>query len=177
MPSGKLRDGLAVACMCDIPFRDLGIHVIRYGDFGIACYKERAIDNYFNPVLYVHQDHYLLRWAEELIEKAESLSGSNPELTKTLDSYNFLLGSIVKGSNLKAPFDWMFKGSESSAHNFYYEREWRSTTRWKLRDGDVAAIVMPEFAIDQFKKAMGFHANGKWLLKRPIIPVEMIVDL
>mgnify|MGYP001599028617 CR=1 FL=1 len=88
MPSGKERRGCPISCMCDIPFKDLKIHITRYGKFGIAFYKEAAImHGLFNPVLYAHRDHVLIKKAEELIEELETQAASNQSLKSILKQY------------------------------------------------------------------------------------------
>jgi len=73
MPSQKDRWGYGCSCMCDIPFRDLKIHIVRYGNFGIAFHKRHGIIlGHFNPVLYVHKDHPLFKHAESLIDEVET---------------------------------------------------------------------------------------------------------
>jgi hypothetical protein len=42
-----------VVCFCDIPVSDLGIHVEKYGPFGIAFPKATLVDRGANPVFYV----------------------------------------------------------------------------------------------------------------------------
>ena len=47
--------GYPVSCLADIPLKDLPIHAERYGTFAIGFHKEKAIENNFNPVLYINK--------------------------------------------------------------------------------------------------------------------------
>jgi Putative abortive phage resistance protein AbiGi, antitoxin len=80
MNSGERRGGHRVACVCDIPFRDLRIHTLRYGTIGIAFHKKAALEKgHFNPVFYVHRRNPLFDQAHDLVKKlTQWISTLNP---------------------------------------------------------------------------------------------------
>jgi hypothetical protein len=45
-----------MVCFCDIPIGDLGIHIKKYGQFGLAFKKSFLIERGANPVLYVERN-------------------------------------------------------------------------------------------------------------------------
>ena len=49
--------GYPVSCLADIPLKDLPIHAERYGTYAIGFHKESAINNQFNPVMYVNREN------------------------------------------------------------------------------------------------------------------------
>jgi len=173
MPSQKQRIGYKCSCMCDIPFRDLRIHIIRYGPFGIALYKSSAITSgYFNPVLYMQNNHPLFDRAENLIEELEKISSPHQELDKTLTEFLTLLGTYVKSSNLLSKIHLDPKIDDEQSNNFYYEREWRSAYDWNFQETDVAAIMLPQKYLGDFRSAI----SGKFP-NATIISTEMIESL
>ncbi len=177
MPSGKLRPGGLAACMCDIPFRDLRIHVLRYREVGIACWKPHAVEHGFNPVFYVHRTHPLLEHAEKLLTRSDALAEPYKELVECLDEYNTLVGTFVKVSDLQSSPTWDDPSAdETGRNNFYYEREWRSPYTWKLQQGDVAALMIPESHVGTFEKQFANHDN-KWMLDATILRPELIEAL
>jgi hypothetical protein len=175
MKSGAKRYGSPVACVCDIPFRDLRIHMLRYGPFGIAFYKHAAINvGHFMPVFYVHCENVLFKRAEELfktIDPAISADRDSP-FNKSLHEYLLMIGSYIKRGDLNRIVE---VNSEEDSHqnsNFYYEREWRTVFSWKFDDASVAAIMMPQKFLTDFQKRWGNR-----FVNSSIISSEMIETL
>lgn len=155
MPKGQDRYGHRYSCLCDIPFKDLRLHISRYNGFGIAFHKEDAIkEGQFNPVLYMHKDHIFFKYADELLPQVESLASKDQDLRKMLDQYLKMIGTYVKKCDLTSPIYFDTKIDEEQNNNFYYEREWRSAYDWNFKDNAVATIMMPRDYIPKFKSAM-----------------------
>ena len=170
MPSQNQRVAHGCSCMCDIPFKDLRIHIIRYGRFGISFLKSNAIKHgYFNPVLYLHKDHHLFKHAEKLINRIEILSQPHDELRQAFQEFVTLLGTYVKSGDLLSDIHFDARKDEAQSNNFYYEREWRSAYDWVFREEDVAAIMMPQAYIQEFKKQI-----SDTFLSTSIMSTEMI---
>ncbi len=152
MPSRNERWGYPCSCMCDIPFKDLKIHTARYGCFGIAFKKENAIlKGFFNPVLYMHKDHHLLKHVEKLLDELEKLISPHERLTEALDEFLRILGTYVKPGDLLSTVHLDTVIDEEQRNNFYYEREWRSAYEWKFSETDVIAVMLPQKYISEFK--------------------------
>ena len=145
MHTGQQRWGYPVACMCDIPFRDLRIHMIRYGQFGIAFHKRNAILNgHFNPVLYVHRNNVLFQKSADLLNAIEREVDPKSALAKNLQEYLLMIGSLVKRGDLTRIIELDSELDTTQENNFYYEREWRTVFPWIFDDSSVAAIMIPE---------------------------------
>jgi len=173
MPSGENRLGYGCSCMCDIPFKDLRIHTERYGYFGIAFTKESAIlKGFFNPVLYMHKDHPLLRHVEPLLNELGKLASPHERLGEALQEFLFILGTCVKRGDLLSPVHLDANKDEDQENNFYYEREWRSAYEWNFSETDVVAVMLPQKYISEFKKALGNEFSNV-----SIISAEMVETL
>ncbi len=154
MPNGdEKRWGLPVSCVCDIPFKDLLIHMVRYGQFGISFHKNDAVtEGLFNPVLYLHKKADFFDRSSSLLNTIEkNIDQKNPAF-ETLQEFLSLLGSYTKRSDLLHPATIDTKKDESQNNNFYFEREWRSTHDWDFNDKSIAAIMMPSSYICRFRK-------------------------
>jgi hypothetical protein len=147
MPNLDLKVGYKHCCLCDIPFKDLRIHTIRYSEFGIAFKKKNAVKKgFFNPVWYVDHDSPLFHYAGDLLRKLNAVEKENPDFHKFLR----LIGAHVKSSNLAT--NVISESDEPKENNFYLEREWRSLYEWKFERDDVVAImVKDESHISQLK--------------------------
>jgi hypothetical protein len=156
MHSGQQRWGYPVACMCDIPFRDLRIHMLRYGQFGIAFHKRAAIIlGQFNPVFYVHRNNAQFKEAEELFKSIDPEIMSDSPFNNRLRTCLLMIGSYVKRGDLTRIIELDSKVDSSQENNFYYEREWRTTSSWKFDDSSIAAIMMPQASLSAFRARWG----------------------
>lgn len=146
MPSGKTRYGYPTSCMCDIPFKDLRIHTMRYGKFGIAFKKNSAIENgHFNPVLYVHYNLPLFEDAEKILDELDNSNEINDELKEKMTNYFNLIGAYVKRGDLTKNVESKnLELDEQQLNNFYYEREWRSVCPWNFKKSDVVAVMVKD---------------------------------
>jgi len=178
--SGELatRWGYPVCCLADIPLKDLVIHAERYGTVAIGFHKERAIDNNFNPVLYVNTYSYLFgRFIKHVKELEEYLEKTDRDKSEKFQEMLYTLGALAKSGDLKAnPID-DHKLDEFQLNNFYYEREWRSVYAWNFKPDDVAAIIvnddqMAENLINEIEKG-GFRIRRS----APIMPFRMVYRL
>jgi len=176
MPSGKKRYGHQCICMCDIPFKDLRIHTLRYGKYGIAFDKTKAIiKGHFNPVLYIHKKHYLFRYIEDnLLNHIDAIAKIDNEFGRKLNEYLLILGTYFKPSDLTAPISFEnIRMDEMQNNNFYYEREWRSAYIWNYKSEDIEAIMVQKKDITETKNLM----EDIGIFDVPIIPHEMIEKL
>lgn len=152
MPSGDERIGHKCSCTCDIPLEDLAIHMIRYGEFGIGFKKENAItEGHFNPILYLHNDHFLKKKCEDLIKEIETADKSY-KLKNKIQYFLTLLGSYIKSSDLNGDLYNDKKIDNAQLNNFYYEKEWRSLYEWNFKFENIKNIIVPETYIQTLKE-------------------------
>lgn len=175
MKSGERRWGHCCSCMCDIPFKDLRIHTARYGKYGIAFDKIKAItDGQFNPVLYIHKDHIFFKYTEEeLLPHIDFLTGLNKPGQKLLD-YLVLLGTYMKRSNLTAPIsigDQIVDYKQNN--NFYYEREWRAAYDWDFEKDDIETIMVQRKNIKDIRDFLEKHEMSDV----PVVTYEMLLKV
>ena len=175
MPSGEKRWTYGYSCMCDIPFKDLRIHMLRYGHYGVAFNKNDAIKaGKFNPVLYVHNDQHLFKLADKLLQDLDRLSSPHKELEQTLLKFLGILGVYIKRGDLTAPINVADQEIDKQQNNnFYYEREWRSAFVWKFKKSDIEAIMVPKKSFVDLKSFL--ETNG--FKDTPIILSEMVERL
>ncbi len=173
MSSGEERWGYEHSCMCDIPFKDLKIHIARYGCFGVAFKKESAVlKGFFNPVLYMHKDHHLFKHAETLLKQLDKLSSPHERLEETLQEFLILLGTYVIKGDLLSDIHLDPSMDEEQKNNFYYEREWRSAYKWDFNETDVVAVMLTQEKISDFKNKLGDEFPNM-----SIISAEMVEKL
>lgn len=177
MPTSReKRWGHNCSCMCDIPFKDLKIHTIRYGKYGIAFDRNKAITNgHFNPVLYLHRDHVFFKYAdEELLGYIDELTRTTGEYGEKLKKYLVMLGTYLKRSDLTAPVS---SGNpildDEQNNNFYYEREWRSAYPFTFRNEDIEAIMVQRKNLDEIKNFL----EKCGMSNVPVITYEMLDKL
>ncbi|MBI4244521.1 MAG: hypothetical protein HY606_10560 [Planctomycetes bacterium] len=97
--SGQLKTlwGYPVACLADIPLKDLHIHAERYGMTAIGFHKENAVQNHFNPVLYVNQYSGFFPLFMDIRNEIETkLAQTSQELAEKFDNLLLFLGSVAK---------------------------------------------------------------------------------
>ena len=169
-PDRKPRHGYPVACMCDIPFGDLRIHMERYGRFGMAFFKDAAINlGHFNPVLYLHKSSPILRHATDLVSQLEKTVDADSPINTPLQQLLLLLGSYCKPSDLNHPAIPSPEKDLSQDNNFYYEREWRTVNSWQYPDAAVAAIMVPVKYFGKFKSAWSDRFAGSSLISSEMV--------
>jgi hypothetical protein len=172
MAGGERRWVYSYSCMCDIPFKDLRIHTIRYGKCGIAFNRNKAIQfGQFNPVLYIHKDNPLFKKVSEILPEIDKLIEPHDILQRKVTGFLALLGTFVKRSDLTANIAiGDIEVDKEQNNNFYYEREWRSAVEWKFTKVDVEAIMIPGNQFNDIKSLL--EKNG--FEDTPIISYEMI---
>jgi hypothetical protein len=161
---GEERYRQAVICFCDIPEPDLGIHIKKYGPFGIAFTRPFLTQRGARPVYYVstttsgsgvpmpggsvkEQFNTLVKClarVEVAMQQQTLIDPNHPRYGDLVLTLNSLLEQeclmFIKGFD---PDD-----DDDSEHNFYMEREWRiAHHRMPFNLDDVHRVFMPaEFA-------------------------------
>lgn len=175
MGTGERRWVYTYSCMCDIPFKDLRIHTLRYGKYGIAFHRNKAIQSgHFNPVLYVHKDSFLFKRASEILPEIDKLTLPHKEVEAKVTEFLALLGTFVKRSDLTAPISiGSVQIDKEQNNNFYYEREWRSAFKWSFEPSSVAAVMVPQADFNSTRMLL----DSKSFVDTPVIPYEMVDKL
>lgn len=150
-----------VVCFCDIPFEHLGIHVGKYGKFGLSLPKSLLIRYGARPVIYIPYDpsdwfshgRATLRniesvfrgyWSElfDKLDHSQTHSREMGHIPKTSEEAVRALNSILGLDFISfiKPVDQRL--SEDDKNNFYMEREWRKYGNQKFEPQDVISIVV-----------------------------------
>ena len=167
----KINDMFNPHCVCfaDIPKTELKIHIKKYSRFGIAFYKPFLIEKGANPVFYIEEnsnvykndfsfsgDYNLINrvdYYQEFCNKTKfyflqkylNKSNSGDEYRDTMEIWRFLVNLF---SHFKV---WNNNLEDDELHNYYFEREWRTTNNINFQLSDIVMIILPEKYENQFK--------------------------
>jgi hypothetical protein len=157
-------------CFCDIPLNDLGLHIWKYGRFGLAFSKAFLLELGATPVMYVPTTGRpgVLPWGnygrrrvscnaasfdafwkhyKELHEAAEKQSGG-ARLSESIRRVTQFMDLHVL-SHLKffdpSVADW-------DKENFYMEREWRVSGDLAFDLQDVRRVIITEGYAERFRR-------------------------
>jgi hypothetical protein len=160
----------SVVCFCDIPQGDLGLHMRKYGRFGLAFAKDFLLERGATPVRYIPDRGRpdILPWPgyargrvssnarayDEFWERFRRLrqlardESTNPQLSKLVREVSAFLDIHVL-SHLKFfnPF-----AREWHAENFYMEREWRVSRDVRFALREVRRVILPESYARDFRR-------------------------
>lgn len=153
-----------VTCYCDIPFESLGLHLSKYGQFGLSFDKDLLIRLGARPVIYVplRSDDLLTRTGKSLLRDIDAIyrgfisqiydpmnlatprsrsvgvqPNSPPDAVEALNSMltmDFL--AFIKPYDSELP--------EIHVDYYYSEREWRKYGNLKFKASDLRKIVVAE---------------------------------
>ncbi len=182
---GKISDETAVrgqiVCFCDIPLSGLGLHMEKYGSFGIAFRKSFLVTKGANPVFYVAKDSILPgdqlvptgSGAPEIrrgVTRADIMDRIHAEaLSLSTKTHEAMIGESCDQAfrdyllrvdllhlllyQAALAFVKPFDSSEpeDSVNNYYMEREWRIYGDVLFAVHDVARIILPATYADRFR--------------------------
>jgi hypothetical protein len=176
-------------CFCDIPLRQLQIHMQKYGSFGIALRKQFLIGKGATPVYYIPRnasnrtigigprnvaDRFddlraqIHRVRNDLERYVTHLDGYTPSPSTSPPSTPEGHQLRARFSRLEADFEEMVFGRmkffeaglpEEHEENFYMEREWRLYEGLAFGLGDVARIFLPRNWCQQFHEDIPDYAG------------------
>jgi hypothetical protein len=198
----KISDGSAVrgviVCFCDIPLPSLGLHMSKYGPFGIAFTRAFLVAKGANPVFYVVNDatlpgisfvpkddgsHELARditradlmdrfhWeAMRISTRVHDMmfGSSDPELQN-------LFARIAHFHMLLYQATFAFVKSFNSAEaadspeNYYMEREWRVYGDVQFSMSDVQRIIVPRAYHDRLRQECPSYTGDLHIVDSPPI--------
>lgn len=157
-------------CFCDIPLSDLGLHIWKYGRFGLAFSKAFLLELGATPVMYVptRGRPAILPWwnygrgrvasnaasfdafwkhYKELDEAAAKQSGGARLSVSIRRVTEFLDSHVLSHLKFFDPFvsDW-------EKENFYMEREWRISGDVTFDLQDVRRVIITEGCAGRFRR-------------------------
>jgi len=144
-----------MVCFCDIPIKDLKIHISKYSKFGIAFSKAFIVKNGGMPVHYIpkqapesghiNKGQFYNDKAEKFMEYWDQSVGNIRDIVIDFKGFlDFNVFSYVKF------FDHTL--SDSDPKNYYFEREWRILGNLKFNETDVKRVFIQKGFDDDFKK-------------------------
>lgn len=152
-----------VTCYADIPWDSLGLHIRKYGKFGLSFRKDKLIQFGARPVTYIptRADDVLgiggatlLRDVEavfkgynalvssQLPESDEPYSRGLGSAPRTRDEAIELMEAIVEKYFLSFLKPFNSELDVDDPENFYMEREWRKYGKLMFSPEDVVAVVV-----------------------------------
>lgn len=158
----------SVVCFCDIPLADLGLHMRKYGRFGLAFTRDFLLEEGATPVVYVPStgrpallpwSNYGRRrvssnavaydqfWSQYIKLRQAALDNSAGNLSEPMRRVSDFLDRFLL-SHLKF-FDPLT--SDSDMQNYYMEREWRISRDVSFRLPDVRRVILPESYSRRFR--------------------------
>jgi len=165
-----------MVCFCDIPIKDISIHISKYSSFGLSFLKEFLLPNGANPVSYIAKDAKLIdrssrgNYFDKMVKCRKEFFDLLKEYIKKHKQDDVNLKRLSElGTTLEHFLDWdifsyikCFDGklAEDDSENFYMEREWRLLGSLKFKINDVHRIILPEKYSKRFKKDIP-HYSGK----------------
>lgn len=157
-----------VVCFADIPREALGIHVKKYGMFGLSLTRDHLVRYGARPVMYVplHPDDGLSIYGRTLLRDIEAVFRSLQDTTQDLPPLTRRhlgrqLGSLQESAQVAhtilgkvvlaflKPFDAAL--DESNPENYYMEREWRRLGNVCFEPVQVGRILVPESYVARLK--------------------------
>lgn len=150
----------SMVCFCDIPIEDLGIHVAKYGLFGIAFRKQYLVQRGATPVFYVARDsakeHEPLLGAQFDANFAPLKRLHLPLHGATKEIYDRDLSQLMlfMYGHVFSYFKFFDSGeAEDGRRNFYMEREWRVLGNVEFQLADVERLLIPRAYRERLRDA------------------------
>jgi len=165
-----------MVCFCDIPVQEFGIHMRKYGTFGIAFEKDFIARQGGIPVYYVPKNgllppgmeldgkyfdkgvHDLLSYLiGEMSRQLPSDKEGPPPKVEELKIHKKLQRQIVEHLSFLCYYFFSYvkvfdhKLPDIDEKNYYFEREWRLLGVCKFGVKDVRRILIPESFCERFR--------------------------
>jgi hypothetical protein len=168
--SKKLSEGemiiATMICFCDIPLSDMGIHIKKYGPFGLSFTKDFIVKQGGYPVFYVAKNaRSKLLMNKNILEVADDAVASliSDQVSKSIETVKHFDGKTdisdkeekqIK-SEIRISSFWadhvlgyikLFDHTLPDEHpdNVYFEREWRVLGNVKFGLKDIQRILIPK---------------------------------
>jgi hypothetical protein len=163
-------------CFCDIPLDDLGIHMQKYGHFGLSFPKRVLIEKGASLVFYVAKNASVISTLHDNREsyfKEEVERYRQGGYFKNRDQIHELLQNNMGDeashrfrldeSHLRTFFGYYIFGfiklfddaaPAEASRNFYMEREWRALGNVRFELDDMRRVILPKRYIGRFRRAL-----------------------
>ena len=178
---------LSAVCFCDILVEHLGIHMKKYGVFGLSFPKEFLIQKGVSPVFYISSNSPVCAYDGKSLDSRipSNLYERFEKMTKQCDSFmnavgegkfavneihNFLISKIFA---FIKPFD--AGKSDDDEQNYYMEREWRTATAFNFEPDDVCRIILPRSYAKRFNRDFDVYIS-KMFYAEEIAGVEDMLE-
>ena len=149
-----------VVCFCDIPEEALGIHVAKYGQFGLSLSRQYAQRYGARPVLYfpLNIDQPEMRYGTPCLSDIEAVFRSLRNHLRGIEKPNertwgqepttlehaadaFASIALKEFLAFVKPFDGQLPAT--AWNNYYMEREWRRLGNMEVNEQSVRSIIIP----------------------------------
>ena len=172
----------SITCFCDIPFETLGIHMKKYGMFGLSFPREFLIKYGARPAIYMPmqpsdpQRGWGTIYCEALLHDLEQIwRGYREHLIDPIadDSRSRSLGVKPNSPDAAAmamddvftqhflayikPFNSELP--DDHPNNFYLEREWRKFGNLRFQPRDVAHVIVAGDYVERLKKERSVYSD------------------
>lgn len=168
-----------IICFCDIPFDSLGIHISKYGYFGVAINKQFLAARGARPVMYMpyRKDDIFSAYGISLIKDIDSIYKKLSELA-SIEGANIstrILGEVPDDTELKVikgcfekdfmafvkPYYISLERTDDG--NYYMEREWRllGNIEFNYNENILSHVVIKKGYKNQLLKAIPEIAQDK----------------
>jgi Putative abortive phage resistance protein AbiGi, antitoxin len=161
-------------CFCDIPVGDLGLHMRKYGEFGLAFAKENLIKKGAAPVFYISQQSLitnaryisLIPDSQQLITLKEAFDSYSRDWERCLGRMwtsreNREVAWFNDVLALQQKLHWLIFAQlkffdvtkdDVDEANFYMEREWRLLGTVPFTLEEVTRVILPSSFAKRFRK-------------------------
>jgi hypothetical protein len=168
-----------ISCFCDIPFPRLGIHVRKYGQFGLSFDRNFLIILQARPVMYVPTDvggwgarsgrkllkviEVAFRGFRELCYDEDALPGEFSrgltQAPRTRDEALEFIDDVFTRDFLAYLKPYRGSLADSDENYFYAEREWRRNGSVMFVPTDVRSVVVASDFIDRARADLPEYAS------------------
>lgn len=163
-----------VTCYCDIPFQQLGPHLLKYGNFGVSFSRHHLTKIGARPVTYipcrpddwmgVFTGHTILKELQATFlgihEQSTTLSGQSgeAEITNSITAKpTSILSALQKAEHTLAlrvlayikPYESTL--DDTDPRYYYSEREWRKLGNLVFEANDVVRVVVDRSFVERAK--------------------------
>ncbi len=151
---GDFRQGtlfqMSSLCFCDIPLSELGLHMGKYGRFGVAFAKATLVPRGASPVFYIEEN------ATEGVHKRSADLEKAAKLYPLLDEMMHSIACDKHTAHLRFDLDDLFyrvfpymkffdsTKPDDCESNTYMEREWRMNGNLEFKMSDICRVIIPK---------------------------------
>jgi hypothetical protein len=171
-----------ITCFCDIPLETLGIHMQKYGMFGVSFDRSLLIKNGARPVIYMplqpsnpyagwgtiycetmlHDTEQIWRgFREHVVDPVEGKSRSRSLGAKPASDKEAVMAMDDIFTHHFLAFIKPFNSDLPDDHpdNFYFEREWRKLGNLPFQPREVAHVLVASDYVDRLENDRSVYSG------------------